>query len=123
MSGRIETFELHRVADFDNVTGADAATGRTVRAWRSPDDDTFESALLGWLDEVLSLLDPEPEAKHIIDGLMFRFIESQVYQGLVENIASEMSARMVAMKSATDNAGELMDELQLIYNKAFPRNE
>jgi len=60
----------------------------------------------------------EPEAKHIIDGLMFRFIESQVYQGLVENIASEMSARMVAMKSATDNAGDIIKELQTVYNKA-----
>ena len=60
----------------------------------------------------------EPEAKHIIDGLMFRFIESQVYQGLVENIACEMSARMIAMKSATDNAGEIVKELQTIYNKA-----
>jgi len=60
----------------------------------------------------------EPEAKHIIDGLMFRFIESQVYQGLVENIACEMSARMIAMKSATDNASDLIDELKLVYNKA-----
>mgnify|MGYP001825024230 FL=1 len=60
----------------------------------------------------------EPESKHIIDGLMFRFIESQVYQGLVENIASEMSARMIAMKSATDNAGEIIKELQTVYNKA-----
>ena len=60
----------------------------------------------------------EPEARHIIDGLMFRFIESQVYQGLVENIASEMSARMIAMKSATDNAGEIIKELQTVYNKA-----
>jgi F-type H+-transporting ATPase subunit gamma len=49
---------------------------------------------------------------------MFRFIESQVYQGLVENIASEMSARMIAMKSATDNAGEIIKELQTVYNKA-----
>ena len=60
----------------------------------------------------------EPEARHIIDGLMFRFIESQVYQGLVENIASEQSARMVAMKSATDNAGDIIKELQTVYNKA-----
>ena len=60
----------------------------------------------------------EPEARHIIDGLMFRFIESQVYQGLVENIASEMSARMIAMKAATDNAGEIIKELQTVYNKA-----
>ena len=60
----------------------------------------------------------EPEAKPIIDGLMMRFIESQVYQGVVENVASEMSARMIAMKSATDNAGELIKDLQTIYNKA-----
>ncbi|HID48547.1 MAG TPA: F0F1 ATP synthase subunit gamma [Chromatiales bacterium] len=60
----------------------------------------------------------EPDAKTVLDGLMTRFIESQVYQGVVENIACEMAARMVAMKSATDNAGELIDELQLAYNKA-----
>ena len=47
-----------------------------------------------------------------------RYIESQVYQGLVENVACEMAARMVAMKNATTNAGELIDKLQLIYNKA-----
>ena len=60
----------------------------------------------------------EPESKPIIDGLMFRFIESQVYQGVVENVASEMSARMVAMKAATDNAGDLIKDLQTVYNKA-----
>jgi F-type H+-transporting ATPase subunit gamma len=49
---------------------------------------------------------------------MVRYIESQVYQGVVENIASEQAARMVAMKAATDNAGNLIDELQLVYNKA-----
>jgi F-type H+-transporting ATPase subunit gamma len=60
----------------------------------------------------------EPESKPIIDALMTRFIESQVYQGVVENIASEMSARMIAMKSATDNAGDLIKDLQTVYNKA-----
>lgn len=60
----------------------------------------------------------EPETRPIIDGLMMRFIESQVYQGVVENIACEMSARMIAMKSATDNASELIKELQTVYNKA-----
>ena len=60
----------------------------------------------------------EPETKPIIDALMMRFIESQVYQGVVENIACEMSARMVAMKSATDNANDLIKELQTVYNKA-----
>jgi len=60
----------------------------------------------------------EPESKEVIDMLMTRYIESLVYQGIVENIACEMSARMVAMKSATDNAGDMIDKLKLKYNKA-----
>ena len=60
----------------------------------------------------------EPEAKEVLDMLLIRYIESQVYQGVVENNACEQAARMVAMKSATDNAGELIDDLELIYNKA-----
>jgi F-type H+-transporting ATPase subunit gamma len=60
----------------------------------------------------------EPGAKDVLDGLLTRYIESLVYQSVVENSACEQSARMVAMKSATDNAGDLIDELQLIYNKA-----
>ncbi|MGQ8367287.1 F0F1 ATP synthase subunit gamma [Glaciecola sp. 1036] len=60
----------------------------------------------------------EPDPKEILEGLMKRYIESQVYQGVVENAASEQAARMVAMKAATDNAGNLIDELQLVYNKA-----
>lgn len=60
----------------------------------------------------------EPETKPIIDALMMRFIESQVYRGVVENIACEMSARMISMKSATDNASDIIKELQTIYNKA-----
>jgi F-type H+-transporting ATPase subunit gamma len=59
----------------------------------------------------------EPSTKELLDGLMGRYVESIVYQGVVENIASEQSARMVAMKSATDNAGNLIKELQLVYNK------
>ena len=60
----------------------------------------------------------EPDTKPIIDALMMRFIESQVYKGVIENIACEMSARMIAMKSATDNAADIIKELQTIYNKA-----
>jgi F-type H+-transporting ATPase subunit gamma len=60
----------------------------------------------------------EPGAAEILDGLLMRYIESQVYQGAVENVASEMAARMVAMKSASDNAGKLIGDLQLVYNKA-----
>lgn len=60
----------------------------------------------------------EPDAKEVLDHLLTRFIESLVYQGVVENIACEQAARMVAMKSASDNAGTLIDDLQLVYNKA-----
>ena len=60
----------------------------------------------------------EPDAKDVLDNLLMRYIESQVYQGAVENVACEMAARMVAMKAASDNAGSLIDELQLMYNKA-----
>jgi len=60
----------------------------------------------------------EPEAKLVLDKLMMRYIESLVYQGVVENIASEQAARMVAMKSASDNAGDIISDLQLVYNKA-----
>lgn len=60
----------------------------------------------------------EPDAKTVLDHLMTRYIESLVYQSVVENNASEQAARMVAMKSASDNASDLIDELKLIYNKA-----
>lgn len=59
----------------------------------------------------------EPDAKSLVDGLLGRYIESIVYQAVMENIASEQSARMVAMKAATDNAGDLINDLQLVYNK------
>ena len=60
----------------------------------------------------------EPDAVDLLDAVLMRYIESQVYRATVENVACEMAAKMVAMKSATDNAGKLIDELQLDYNKA-----
>ncbi|ODN68241.1 F0F1 ATP synthase subunit gamma [Methylophaga muralis] len=60
----------------------------------------------------------EPDAKEVLDDLLVRYIESVVYQGVVENIASEQASRMIAMKNASDNAGDLIDDLQLVYNKA-----
>ena len=60
----------------------------------------------------------EPESRIVVDTLMKRYVESVVYRGVIENIACEQSARMVAMKAATDNAGNLIDEMNLIYNKA-----
>ena len=60
----------------------------------------------------------EPDAIDLLDDVLSRYIESQVYRGAVENFACEMAAKMIAMKSATDNAGEIIDKLQLAYNKA-----
>ena len=60
----------------------------------------------------------EPDAADMLDGVLMRYIESQIYRAVVENVACEMAARMVAMKAASDNAGKLIQELQLIYNKA-----
>lgn len=60
----------------------------------------------------------EPEPKPLLDTLLVRYVESQVYQGVVENLASEQAARMIAMKAATDNAGDIIDDLELVYNKA-----
>jgi F-type H+-transporting ATPase subunit gamma len=78
-----------------------------------PEEDNAADGLTKHWDYIY-----EPDAKSVLDGVFMRYIESLVYQGVVENIASEMSARMVAMKAATDNAGDLINELQLIYNKA-----
>ena len=74
-------------------------------------DETMENREYSW-DYIY-----EPTTNELLDGLMGRYVESIVYQGVVENIASEQSARMVAMKAATDNAGNLINELQLVYNK------
>ncbi|BFM18685.1 F0F1 ATP synthase subunit gamma [Maricurvus nonylphenolicus] len=60
----------------------------------------------------------EPDAETLLEGLLTRYIESQVYQAVVENGACEQAARMIAMKNATDNAGDLIDDLELVYNKA-----
>lgn len=60
----------------------------------------------------------EPDAGELLEDFLMRYIESQVYRGAVENVACEMAAKMVAMKSATDNAGDIIDNLQLKYNKA-----
>ncbi|EXJ10068.1 MULTISPECIES: F0F1 ATP synthase subunit gamma [Nitrincola] len=60
----------------------------------------------------------EPDAKELLEALFIRYIESVVYQAVIENIACEQAARMLAMKNATDNAGDLIDELKMVYNKA-----
>ena len=60
----------------------------------------------------------EPDARSLVEGLVTRFMESQVYQAVVENVACEQAAKMIAMKSATENAGDLIDELELVMNNA-----
>ncbi|WGE85223.1 F0F1 ATP synthase subunit gamma [Actinobacillus equuli] len=75
------------------------------------DDDELETK--GSWDYIY---EPSPQA--LLDSLLVRYLETQVYQAVVDNLASEQAARMVAMKAATDNAGTLIDELQLVYNKA-----
>jgi F-type H+-transporting ATPase subunit gamma len=64
----------------------------------------------------------EPDAKQLIDTVLQRYVESQVYQAVIENVACEQSARMVAMKSASDNAGKIISKLQISYNKARQAN-
>ena len=64
----------------------------------------------------------EPESSELMDTVLQRYIESQIYQATIENVACEMSARMVAMKSASDNAGKIINQLQLVYNKARQAN-
>lgn len=78
-----------------------------------PVDETEDSALGHHWDYIY-----EPDARELLEQLLERYIELQVYQGVVENIACEQAAKMVAMKSATDNAGELIKQFQLAYNKA-----
>jgi F-type H+-transporting ATPase subunit gamma len=60
----------------------------------------------------------EPDAQSVLDELLTRYVEALVFQAIAENMASEQSARMVAMKSASDNAKKVIDELKLVYNKA-----
>jgi len=94
--------------DFVN-TMTQAPTIRQLLPLEPEDDDSYQHR---W-DYIY-----EPDARQLIDGLVKRFIESQVYQAVVENTACEQAAKMVAMKNATENAEKLVDELSLIYNNA-----
>jgi F-type H+-transporting ATPase subunit gamma len=75
-----------------------------------PDDDTQLGDIWDYIYE--------PDAKTLLDEVSVRYIEGLIYQAVLENLASEHAARMLAMKNATDNAGDLIDELKLVYNKA-----
>ena len=97
---------LHNV--FEN-TMSQKPVAKTLIPVEAPDEDDLPKH---W-DYIY-----EPDASGLLDNVLDRYIESQVYRGAVENFACEMAAKMVAMKSATDNAGEIIDKLQLDYNKA-----
>ena len=101
---------LHALHQHDEAGAGDraaaAAVGRAPGSRRADEKSAY-----GW-DYIY-----EPDAPAVIDELLMRYIEALVYQAVAENMASEQSARMVAMKAATDNAGNLIDELKLIYNK------
>ena len=94
--------------DFEN-TMTQAPTVRQLLPLDPADDDTYKHR---W-DYIY-----EPDARQLVEGLLLRYLESQVYQAVVENSACEQAAKMIAMKNATENAGKLIDELQLIYNNA-----
>ena len=94
--------------DFEN-TMTQAPTVRQLLPLEPADDDTYKHR---W-DYIY-----EPDARQLVEGLLLRYLESQVYQAVVENAACEQAAKMIAMKNATENAGKLIDELQLIYNNA-----
>ena len=87
------------------------STQRGAMAREDPDDLYKEKRAYAW-DYIY-----EPDARAVVDTLMERYVESLIYQSVAENMASEQSARMVAMKAASDNAGSVIGELKLIYNK------
>lgn len=100
--------------DFVNtMTQAPTVTQLLPATNIEPTNDVQEEHLADHWDYIY-----EPDAESVLNSLMMRYIESLIYQGVVENAACEQSARMVAMKAASDNAGNLIDELQLVYNKA-----
>jgi F-type H+-transporting ATPase subunit gamma len=103
---------------FINTMKQEPRAGRIVpvpmqyRAFGASDQIVKPEAAEGSWDYIY-----EPDARALLDGMMRRYIEAAVYQAVAENMGSEQSARMIAMKAATDNAGKIISELQLIYNK------
>ena len=115
MFGKENEFVYKQTVQRKLLGGVCALIGNPMRRVKAKlsGDDSFEEDLQHHWDYLY-----EPDAKELLDGLLERYIESQVYQAVVENNACEQASRMIAMKSATDNAGDLIDGLQLVYNKA-----
>ncbi|VUD63911.1 ATP synthase gamma chain [Thalassocella blandensis] len=108
VKGKID--ELYLVSNEFVNTMTQAPTVKQLLPLKPAEGDEFKRHAWDYLYE--------PEASELLNGLMIRYIESQVYQAVVENGACEQAARMIAMKNATDNAGDLINDLQLAYNKA-----
>lgn len=115
MAGEIDEVWIFYTA-FINTMKQEPRAGRIVPVpmqFRTPSGEVQKpEAATGSWDYIY-----EPDARTLLDGMMRRYIEAIVYQAVAENMGSEQSARMVAMKAATDNAGKIIGELQLIYNK------
>ena len=111
--------DAYRDGEVDRVFIASAAFVNTM----SQKADLVQLLPVQPVDDTENLLDNwdyiyEPESSELLDTVLQRYVESQVYQGVIENVACEQSARMVAMKAATDNAGKIISQLELAYNKA-----
>jgi F-type H+-transporting ATPase subunit gamma len=117
LEGRIDELYVF-YTDFVNTMRQEPRGGRIVpiperyRALGGGDEVRTTQLAQGAWDYIY-----EPDARELLDGMMRRYLEAIVYQMVAENMASEQSARMVAMKAASDNAGKIINELQLIYNK------
>ncbi len=107
--GRIDRLYLANNVFVNSMTQRPTVTQLLPTSGVGDDDDSLQAH---W-DYIY-----EPDAGELLDDVLMRYIESQVYRGAVENFACEMAAKMVAMKSATDNAGDIIEGLQLQYNKA-----
>lgn len=112
MLDAFEAGEVDKIYLANNVFVNTMTQAPTIRQLVPLDAEQDESMQHRW-DYIY-----EPDARELIEGLVTRFLESQVYQAVVENVACEQAAKMIAMKSATDNAGDLIDDLQLVMNNA-----
>ncbi|MEC9357306.1 MAG: F0F1 ATP synthase subunit gamma [Pseudomonadota bacterium] len=111
--------DAYREGEVDRVFIASAAFVNTM----TQKADLVQLLPVQPVDDTENLLDNwdyiyEPDSSELLDTVLQRYVESQVYQGVIENVACEQSARMVAMKAATDNAGKIISQLELAYNKA-----
>jgi F-type H+-transporting ATPase subunit gamma len=115
MAGAVDEVHVYYTS-FINTMSQQARQGRIIPIpgqFRTPSGEVQKTDVAGGTWDYIY----EPDARMLLDGMMRRYLEAIVFQMINENLASEQSARMVAMKAASDNAGKIIQELQLIYNK------